>query len=147
MSDTPVTLPVLPESPAAFAEASWDAILPWYDALATVPLDADAVGPWMAAWSRLEEMVTEAAAEAMIAYTGDTRDAVKQAAHLRFSAEIFPQLEEQSVRLARRLLETGFSRPDLDVVLKRFVPRSTSSARKTSPCSLNWRSSRPNTSA
>ncbi|MDH5265960.1 MAG: hypothetical protein OEX21_14515, partial [Betaproteobacteria bacterium] len=120
MSETSVTLPVLPESPAAFADASWGAILPWYEALASVPLDADSVGPWLAAWSRLEELVTEAAAGAMIAYTGDTRDPVKEAAHLRFSAEIFPQLEEQGVRLARRLLETGFSRPDLDVVLKRF---------------------------
>lgn len=120
MSETSVTLPVLPDSPAAFADASWDAILPWYEALAVVPLDADSVGPWLAAWSRLEELVTEAAAEAMIAYTGDTRDAAKEAAHLRFSAEIFPQLEEQGVRLARRLLETGFSRPDLEVVLKRF---------------------------
>ncbi len=120
MSHSSLALPVLPESPADFAEASWDAIHPWYDALASVPLDGDSVGPWLAAWSRLEELVTEAAAEAMIAYTGDTRDPAKEATHLRFSAEIFPQLEEQGVRLARRLLETGFNRPDLDVVLKRF---------------------------
>lgn len=120
MSETSLTLPILPESPAAFADATLGTILPFYEALATVPLDADAVGPWLAAWSRLEELVTEAAAEAMIAYTGDTRDAAKEAAHLRFSAEIFPQLEEQGVRLARRLLATGFSRPELEVVLKRF---------------------------
>jgi len=119
MSDT-FTLPALPESPAAFADARWDAILPWYDALAAAPLDADTVAPWLAAWSRLEELITEAAAEAMIAYTADTRDAEREAAHLRFSAEIFPQLEEQGVRLARRLLETGYQRPDLDIVLRRF---------------------------
>ena len=113
MSHSSLALPVLPESPADFAEASWDAIHPWYDALASVPLDADSVGPWLAAWSRLEELVTEAAAEAMIAYTGDTRDPAKEATHLRFSAEIFPQLEEQGVRLARRLLETGFNRPEI----------------------------------
>jgi len=119
MSDTS-TLPALPESPAAFAEARWGDILPWYDALAAAPLDADTVPPWLAAWSRLEELITEAAAEAMIAYTADTRDAAREAAHLRFSAEIFPQLEEQGVRLAKRLLETGFHRPDLDIVLRRF---------------------------
>jgi oligoendopeptidase F len=114
------TLPALPESPTAFADARWDDILPWYDALAAAPLDADRVEPWLAAWSRLEELITEAAAEAMIAYTADTRDPDREAAHLRFSAEIFPQLEEQGVRLARRLLETGYQRPDLDVVLRRF---------------------------
>ena len=120
MSDASLTLPVLPDSPSAFAEAQLSDILPWYEALAAVPLDADSVGPWLAAWSRLEELVTEAAAMAMIAYTGDTRDPAREAAHLRFSAEIFPQLEEQGVRLARRLLETGYARPDLEVVLRRF---------------------------
>jgi oligoendopeptidase F len=120
MPDHSVTLPVLPESPAAFAGATLDRILPWYEALASAPLEADAVGPWLAAWSRLEELITEAAAEAMIAYTGDTRDPALEAAHLRWSAEIFPQLEEQGVRLARRLLATGFERPDLEVVLRRF---------------------------
>ena len=116
-----MTLPILPDSPAAFADARWADILPWYEALAGVPLDtADAVGPWLAAWSRLEELVTEAAAEAMIAYTADTRDPAQEAAHLRFSTEIFPQLEEQGVRLARRLVATGFTRPDLEVVLRRF---------------------------
>jgi oligoendopeptidase F len=120
MPEAALILPGLPESPAAFAEANWDDIRPWYEALAVAPLDADGVGPWLATWSRLEELVTEAAAEAMIAYTGDTRDAAREATHLRFSAEIFPQLEEQGVRLAQRLLETGFTRPDLEVVLRRF---------------------------
>jgi len=114
------TLPALPSSPAAFADARWEDILPWYDALAAAPLDAESVAPWLAAWSRLEELVTEAAAEAMIAYTADTRDPALEAAHLRFSAEIFPPMEEQGVRLARRLLETGYERADLDIVLKRF---------------------------
>jgi oligoendopeptidase F len=34
--------------------------------------------------------------------------------------EIFPKLEEQQVRLAKRLLELGWSRPDLDTTLRRF---------------------------
>jgi oligoendopeptidase F len=120
MTDASLTLPVLPDSPAAFADAQWGDILPWYEALAGVPLDADSVGPWLAAWSRLEELITEAAALAMIAYTADTRDPAREAAHLRFSAEIFPQLEEHGVRLARRLLDSGYARPDLDVVLQRL---------------------------
>ncbi len=120
MTPTLDGLPLLPESPAAFAEARWEEILPWYEALAAVPLDRSTVGPWLAAWSRLEELVTEAAAQAMIAYTADTRDTEREAAHLRFSAEVFPRLEEQGVALARKLLATGYSRPDLAVVLRRF---------------------------
>lgn len=120
MNESSVTLPVLPDSPAAFADARWADILPYYEALATVPLDEAAVGPWLEHWSRLDELVTEAAALAMIAYTADTRDPAREAAHLRFSAEIFPPLEEQGVRLARRLLATGYSRPGLEIVLRRF---------------------------
>jgi oligoendopeptidase F len=120
MTDAALTLPVLPDSPAAFADAHWSDILPWYEALAAVPLAPDAVGPWLAAWSRLEELLSEAAALAMIAYTADTRDPAREAAHLRFSAEISPQLEEQGVRLARRLLDTGYTRPDLEIVRQRF---------------------------
>jgi len=120
MTPGPDGLPVLPDSPAAFADATWDSLLPWYEALAAIPLDRGSVGPWLACWSRLEELITEAAAQAMIAYTADTRDPDREAAHLRFSAEIFPQLEEHGVRLARKLLATGYSRPDLEVVLRRF---------------------------
>jgi len=120
MTPGPDGLPVLPDSPAAFADATWKSLLPWYEALAAVPLDRGSVGPWLACWSRLEELITEAAAQAMIAYTADTRDPAREAAHLRFSAEIFPQLEEHGVRLARKLLATGYSRPDLEVVLRRF---------------------------
>jgi oligoendopeptidase F len=68
----------------------------------------------------LEELVTEAAAQAMIAYTIDTADADKEADHLRFSTEVLPRMEERSVELARRLLESGYSTPALDTTLARF---------------------------
>jgi oligoendopeptidase F len=110
----------LPESPAAFADATWDDIAPYYDALANEPLDAATAPDWLARWSRLEELVSEAATLAMIAYTGDTADPAKEAAHLRFSTEVFPQMEEQQVRLAKRLLDLGWSRPDLEVLLRQF---------------------------
>ena len=40
MSDHAVTLPIIPDSPAAFADARWADILPWYEALAGVPIRA-----------------------------------------------------------------------------------------------------------
>jgi oligoendopeptidase F len=110
----------LPSSSAGFADATWSDIEPYYAELAAAPLDDSTIEPWLAAWSRLEELVTEAAALAMIAYTGDTTDEKKQADHLRFSTEVYPQLEELSVRLVRRFLATGWTRPDLDTTLQRF---------------------------
>jgi oligoendopeptidase F len=111
---------VLPSSPAAFAKATWDDIVPYYDDLAERPLTPETIEGWLQAWSTLEELVTEAAALAMIAYTIDTGDANKEADHLRFSTEILPKVEERSVALARRLLESGYHRPDLDTTLTRF---------------------------
>ena len=75
---------------------------------------------WLRAWSRLEELVTEAAAQAMIAYTIDTSDPEKEKDHLRFSTEILPKMEERSVELARRFVALGYETPELATTLARF---------------------------
>jgi oligoendopeptidase F len=116
-----VTVSVLPPSPSAFAKASWGDVVPFFDELAARPLEsATAIEEWLRDWSRLEELVTEAAACAMIAYTVDTGNREKEADHLRFSTEIMPRMEERSVDLARRLVDSGYSTPALATTLARF---------------------------
>ncbi len=112
----------LPSSPDAFRNTSWSDVQPYYDQLALVPLVKrdDVIEPWLATWSRLDTLVGEAGTLSMIAYTGNTADVAAEQAYLRFSMEIFPKLEEQQVRLARRLIDMGWSRPDLDTTLRRF---------------------------
>lgn len=110
----------LPASPEAFRDATWDTVAPYFDKLADVPLGSDSAEDWLAAWSRLETLVGEAGTLAMIAYTGNTADAGAESAYLRFSTEIFPRMEEQQVRLARRLIDLDWSRPDFETVLRRF---------------------------
>ena len=110
----------LPASPDAFSNATWAQIAPYYEALAVEPLSLETTEAWLAIWSRLEELVGEAGTLAMTAYTGDTSDPARETAYLRFSTEIFPQMDEQHVRLARRLLDVGYSRPDLEVLLREF---------------------------
>jgi oligoendopeptidase F len=107
-------------TPADLSQATWEGLLPLYRELVERPLDQGNVEHWLADWSRLEELLTEAGALAMIAYTCDTTDPNKEAAHLRFSAEILPRVEEQEVQLANRLLALGFTRPDLAVTIARF---------------------------
>jgi oligoendopeptidase F len=111
---------VLPPSPSAFAKASWDDVSPYFDDLAARSLEPGTIEAWLAEWSRLEELVTEAAARAMIAYTIDTSDRDKEADHLRFSTDVLPKMEERSVELARRLVESGHSTPELTTTLARF---------------------------
>jgi oligoendopeptidase F len=110
----------LPDSSVEFAAASWADCLPYYEALAVAPLDPDTLAEWLQQWSRLEELLSEAASLAMIGYTCDTGDAAKQAAHLRFSTEIVPLAEEQGVRLARRLVELGVVPEGLSTTIARF---------------------------
>jgi len=110
----------LPDSPEAFANARWEDVAPYYRALQDAPLDVPRVEAWLGAWSRLEEMLGEAAALSMVAYTGDTADPAKEEAYLRFSSEIYPKADEASVGLARRLLDLGWSRDDLAVLLAEF---------------------------
>jgi len=102
------------------ADCTWDDLRPLYDDLAARPLTLDTAEAWLTDWSRLEAVVGEAAALAMIAYTCDTSDPAKEAAHLRFSAQILPRIEELEVRLADRVLNLGYQRPGLEVTLARF---------------------------
>ncbi len=112
----------LPASPEAFRDAAWEDVLPYYEQLADLPLvrDDPRIESWLAAWSRLDTMVGEAGTLSMIAYTANTANAQAEAAYLRFSMEIFPKLEEQQVRLAKRLVALDWSRPDLETLLRRF---------------------------
>ena len=112
----------LPASPEAFRDAGWDDILPYYEQLATIALDSTTtvVESWLRTWSRLDMLVGEAGTLAMIAYTGNTADTGAETAYLRFSMEIFPKLEEQGVRLAKRLIGLDWSRDDLDTTVRRF---------------------------
>jgi len=112
----------LPDAPEAFRDAGWEEIRPWYDQLAEAPLaeDGSNLEPWLAAWSRLDALIGEAGTQAMIAYTGNTADRDAEEAYLRFSMDIFPQVDEQQVRLARRLLAIGTTRDDLQTTLQRF---------------------------
>jgi oligoendopeptidase F len=111
-------LPVLPAAPADIADATWADLAPLYEALADEPLTPSTVRAWLASWSALDSIVEEAYGIAMIDYTADTRDPRREAAYLRWAAEIAPKLHEVHVRLGRRLLPLEAELPDLAVLLR-----------------------------
>ncbi|MBL8961671.1 MAG: M3 family oligoendopeptidase [Gemmatimonadetes bacterium] len=108
-----------PTSPADLRDATWEDLAPLYDALAAAPITGDGTA-WLTAWSQLQSMVEEAGSLAMIEYTCDTTDPAREAANLRWSSEIFPQVVEQHVRLARRLVDSGLEPPGMSMVLREF---------------------------
>jgi len=115
-----MTATVLPESPDAFKDASWQEVLPYYEDLASRPLDTANVETWLADWSRFESLLSEAAALANFAYTCDTSDPDREAAQLRFGTQISPRAQEHRVRLQKRLVELDYIRPGIETMLQRF---------------------------
>src|SRR5450759_3937959 len=110
----------IPESPDAFKEAGWEDVLPFYEELAPRPRDIENVEQWLADWSRFESLLSEASALASFAYTCDTSDPDREAAQLRFGAQISPTAQEQRVRLQERLVELGYVRAGLETTVERF---------------------------
>lgn len=95
----------LSPNPEAFLDASWEDIEPLYERLARAPIDN--LEAWLSEWSALEAALDEAATLSSVAYTRDTRDPERRERHLRWAGRLGPRVEEQSVRLSRRLLEAG----------------------------------------
>lgn len=113
-----------PDSPDAIAGATWDELLPYFEALATRSLDLTTAEAWLHDWSTLEEILREAASRAHVVYTTDTTDPAKEEAERRWSGQIGPKLHEQHTRLARRLLDLGYTRDDLRTTLHSFRNQS-----------------------
>jgi oligoendopeptidase F len=110
----------LPESPDAFKDATWEDILPYYEALASRPLDRTNVEAWLSDWSSFESLLSEAGALASFAYTCDTSDPAREEAQLRFGTQISPKARAQRVRLQERLVELGYERAGLETTVQRF---------------------------
>jgi oligoendopeptidase F len=110
----------LPESSREFAKLTWDEILPIYNDLYFHPLTLETAKQWLKDWSDFEDLLGEAREQAYFDYTCDTADAQKEADNLRFQTEIEPNAAEQRVRLSRRLLEIGYTAPEMEESLRRF---------------------------
>ena len=110
----------LPKSPADLADATWPEIATYYDALASVAPTRESARAWLREWSLLEELVNEAASQALIAYTGNTADADAETRYLRFVTEIQPNVEARQTGLAQLLIATGIDDADITILLREF---------------------------
>jgi oligoendopeptidase F len=110
----------LPESSEAFRAATWQDIAPYYEELATRALDRGNVESWLQDWSNFEALVTEATVLAHFSYSCDTADKERERAWLRFSSEIRPRAEKERTKLRARLVELGYVRAGLEVVVQKF---------------------------
>jgi oligoendopeptidase F len=110
-------------TPEQFAKATWDDIAPLYDRLAAVDLDPGdhvAIETWLDEWNALDIALMEASSLAHVANSIDVNDKDAEEADLRFSTQIGPKAAEARVILSRKLLATGYTRPDLATAIRRF---------------------------
>lgn len=110
----------LPETADAFKKATWQDVAPFYEELTERPLTRDNVEAWLSDWSRFESLLAEAGALANFAYSVNTADKDAEEAHLRFGSDIDPKADEQRSRLQRRLVELGYVRAGIEVMVQKF---------------------------
>lgn len=107
-------------TPTDFADMTWERIQPLYQALADRELPDDAIRSWLRDWNELDISLAEAASVANVEVSCDSQNPEKEARHLRFSSEIMPQRSEIANVLIGKLLDSGYSQPDLETVLRRY---------------------------
>jgi oligoendopeptidase F len=110
-------------TPDQFTNSTWNDIQPLFQALVDRPLDpGDNAGieSWLNDWNDLAVALGEAASVANVNYSCNTADPALEKANLRFTSEIRPQSEEYTVKLSQKLLDSGYTRPDLETTLRRF---------------------------
>jgi oligoendopeptidase F len=110
----------LPETSDALKNATWQDVAPFYEELAARPLNRDNVEDWLMDWSRFESLLAEAGSLANFTYCINTADSDAEEAHLRFGSDIDPKADEQRSKLQRRLIDLGYVRPGLEVMVRKF---------------------------
>jgi oligoendopeptidase F len=108
----------LPESTLQTLDWSWEQWRPAFDELADAPLDARTAGDWLAAWTRLSNLLRETYARLMVATTVDTTDEAAEARLRSFLAGVYPPAMAADQQLSLKLLESGIEPPDFAVALR-----------------------------
>ncbi len=98
---------------------AWSELAPEYEALAKGP-PAGAEEEWLSRWSRFSEGVAEAASWLSIRRSQDTADMDRKTEFLAYVKEVAPRIQEAEHGLKSALVSTGWSRPDMAPVLRRF---------------------------
>lgn len=110
-------------TPDRLKDATWDDIAHLYQPLidqTLEPHDPESTEQWLGDWGTLDAALIEAATLALADVSGDSRDPDKEARHLRFASDIMPRHAETVATLASKLLDSGYSRDDLETTLRRF---------------------------
>ncbi len=101
----------LPETTQEFMNWGWSQIEPRYRELEARELTAATVGDWLADWSRLNDLISEAQARLFIATTLDTTDEAAVSRFHTYLEQVIEPVEQAEQNLREKLLASGLQ-PD-----------------------------------
>lgn len=108
----------LPERAENLFDWKWENLAPYYAELARRPLGEGSAEAWLSDWTRVSSLAGEALEKLHVATTLDTTDKESERRYHAFMEELLPPLEAAEQELRRKLLDSGFTRDDLEVPLK-----------------------------
>lgn len=125
--------------------ASLDTLLDFYSQLELAPLTPQNVDAWLQTWSALDATIDEAITQAHVRYTQNTADKEAEEAVHRLSVDYGPRLEEATVKLQTKFLDSflcpvGFTVPRERFQASRdtFNPESMADTGRLTELSLSY---------
>lgn len=112
------SLRALPSSALELADWEWQEVEAHYLDLEGQTLDAETVDEWLAAWSRLKELVQEALNRLYVAKTLDTAEKKREARYNAYLEQIFTPSEEHEQKLKEMLLDSGLEPAGFEIPLR-----------------------------
>ena len=110
----------LPLTVEAFLNWPWLQIEPYFGALIERPLHAGNVAVWLADWTRLIDLLSEAHAHLNVAVTLDTTDAESEAQYHAFLDGVHQSAQAANQQLKEKLLACGLEPPGFELPLRKM---------------------------
>lgn len=111
-------LTALPDTITEFIDWPWSKIEPYYDELNARSLTADSVRRWLADWSSLNRLVSEAGVRLSLAHDLNTTDPEAERRFFNFIDTINPPSQAAEQKLKEKLLASGLEPEGLTIALR-----------------------------
>jgi oligoendopeptidase F len=108
----------LPADYHEFIHWTWPQFEPYYLNLMDRSLSADNVDTWLADWSHLGKLVSEAQTRLAVANSLNTADAEAERRYLSFLSDVFPQVQSAEQKLKQKLLDSGLEPAGFEIPLR-----------------------------
>ena len=96
----------------------WSQFEPFYEQLSDYSLTQDNIAPWLAYWSRLQDLIYERHQRHYVATTLDTGDKQAELAYEHFLDELFPRSQAADQLQKEKILQSGVEPKGFEIPLR-----------------------------